>query len=127
MTTVSGASSGQSLLVRRVSLDTGGGICLTVPGRADSEVSAHQIDERPQILDPERAPPNGHLDEGIRIRRIRPSPGQRLLRAILPEEEHAVLTPRVPQRHEHELTTAPRMERMSHSNNMLPTGGIRRS
>lgn len=90
-------------------------------------MSGHQIDKRAEILNPERAAPHGHLDEGIRIRRIRPSPGQRLLRAVLPEEEHAVLTPRVPQRHEHELTTAPRMERMSHSNNMLATTGIRRS
>jgi hypothetical protein len=52
---------------------------------------------------------------------------QRALHAILIEKEHPILAPRPASDDEHELATAPRVERMRHTDGSLPTSAIRRS
>lgn len=57
----------------------------------------------------------------------RPASRQRALRPLLVQEEHPVLAPGVPHRHQHEHPPQPRMERMRYPNNSLLNSGIERS
>ena len=86
-----------------------------------------EIRESDEILDPERAPAGRQHDERIDVGSVRPAPRERALHAQLIEERHAVLTPRLADRDEHELAAAPRMERMRHTNSSLRNRLIRRS
>ena len=92
-----------------------------------TEETVDQTGKRDQILDPERASPRRQRDERVHVRRVCPRPRQRALHAVLIEEKHAVLAPRPPGDHEHELATPPRMERMRHTNSSLPNSATRRS
>jgi hypothetical protein len=71
-----------------------------------------------------RAPTSRHRDEQIWLNRIRPAHWQRILAAVLVEEEHPVLGPVLPYAKQQELATTPRMERMGHPNGPLPNVGI---
>ena len=53
--------------------------------------------------------------------------GSENCRAILVEEEHPILRPRLPNRQKHELPARPRMERVRHPNSSLITDRIERS
>ena len=86
-----------------------------------------QLAKPDQILNPKRATTPSHLHEHIHRTHIRPARRQRRLNPVNVEEEHPCLAPRVAQRHEHELTTHPRMKRMDHTNSPRTTIAIRRS
>jgi hypothetical protein len=74
-----------------------------------------------------RATPARQHHERIRVGGVRPSPRQRALRPLLIDEEHPVLAPGVPHRHQHQLPPQPRMERMRYPDNTLLNDGIERS
>jgi hypothetical protein len=76
---------------------------------------------------PKRAAPRRQRHERIHVTRIGPAPRQRALHAILVEEEHAILTPRLARRDEHELAPQPRVKRMRHTDSSLLTNRIERS
>jgi hypothetical protein len=86
-----------------------------------------QLRERHQIVDTERAPAGRQHNEGIDVGSVRPAPRERALHALLIEERHAILTPRLPNSHKHELAAAPRMERMRHTDSSLRNRPIKRS
>jgi hypothetical protein len=87
----------------------------------------HEIHERQKILDTERAPAIRQHNEGIDVRSVSPAPRERALHALLLEERHAILTPRLANRHEHELAAAPGMEGMRHTDSSLRNRSIKRS
>src|SRR5207247_2423951 len=70
--------------------------------------TVHELDQRQQILDTQRAATIGQRHEGIRVGGIRPAPRHRALRPLIVEEEHAVLAPVVAHRDEHELPPLPK-------------------
>jgi hypothetical protein len=86
-----------------------------------------QLRERHQVLNPERAPTRRQHNKRIQVRSIRPPPRKRALHAIIVEEGHAILTPRLANSHERELTTEPRVERMRHTDSSLRNRPIKRS
>ena len=63
----------------------------------------------------------------MRVHRVGPPDRQRVLDAILVEEEHPILGPGLTDREEHELAAMPRMEPMSHPDSPLRSNGIRSS
>ena len=85
------------------------------------------IHERHEILDPKRAATGRQHNERVDVRSIRPAARQRALHAILIEERHAILTPRLTHSHERELATTPRMKRMRHTDSPLRNTPIKRS
>jgi len=91
---------------------------------ADLGDQLRQLDE---ILHAQRAPASRHGHEQINVPGIRPPPRQRALHTLLVEEEHAILSPVLTDRDEHELPAAPRMERMRHTNYLLRNRPIKRS
>jgi hypothetical protein len=100
---------------------------LHLAAAARSAQTVYQLDQDQQILYPKRAAPVGERHERVRPAGIRPARGQRALHALLVEEEHAILAPRLAHRDEHELAPHPRVERMGHTNSSPLTDGIGRS
>jgi hypothetical protein len=94
-----------------------------------SEVShlGDQVHEFDKVPDMQRAAAGRQHDERIDVRRVRPAPRERTLHPLLIKERHAILTPRLPHRHEHELATKPRMERMRHTDSSRRNRPIKRS
>jgi len=86
-----------------------------------------QLAQRDQISHPERATASSHRHERILITKVRPRPRNRPLPAVLINEEHPILPPRLADRHEHKLAPHPRMERMRHPHSSLPASRSRRS
>ncbi len=66
-----------------------------------------QCAHRDQICHAKRAPARRDGHERILIAHIRPRPWHRALGAIVREQEHAILTPRLTNRHEHETPAPP--------------------
>jgi hypothetical protein len=85
------------------------------------------LHEREQINDTQRTAPSRDRYERIDVRSIGPRPRQRALNTLALEEEHAILTPGLPDPNQIELPPRPRMERMRHPNNLHPRRPIRRS
>ena len=78
-----------------------------------------QLNEHEQVSDPKRTSPARERDERVRCHSVRPSSRQRPLGSVVIEEEHAILTPRLPDPDQHELSPHPRVERMDHTNSLL--------
>ena len=87
----------------------------------------NHVRERHEVLDPERTPTGRHHDERIDIRSVRPTPRERTLHAFAIEERHAILTPRLANRHERKLATKPRVKRVRHPDSSLRNRPIERS
>ena len=110
-----------------------GKIVLTVP----AELALHLVRARPglqpidqagqrdHVSHPERAPAGRRHNERIHHDRVRPAHRQRVLHALIIEEEHPILRPVLPHTNQHELAAMPRMERMRHPDSPLPTIEIR--
>ncbi len=96
-----------------------------VPARAAQAVD--QLDELEQVGNPQRAAPGGPRHEHIDVSRVSPAARQRALHTLLIKEEHAVLTPRLADRDEHELPPERRMKRMRHTDSSLLIDRIGRS
>ena len=110
-----------------ISLTITAKLALRSPLRRYGPKLVDEIRERHEIIDAERAPAGRHHNERVNVRSVRPAPRERALHSLLIEERHAILTPRLAHGHEHELTAAPRMERMRHTNSSLRNRLIRRS
>lgn len=101
------------------------GVIFLTHRSADQAVDQHaQLD---QISEPKQAPPGRQHDERVRFGDVGPAHRQRELRALLVEEEHPIVRPRLPDRQEHELPTEPRMKGVRYPNGTLLTNGIGRS
>jgi hypothetical protein len=119
-----GASLGHSGLII-LTLTAESALQFSPPARATQTVE--QLPEHQQIRDPQRAAPTREHDRRVRQRGIRPPAWQRALRAIVIEEEDALLAPRPTHRDEQKLPSHPRVKRMRHTNGSLLTGGDERS
>lgn len=100
---------------------------LHLGGRRRTPHAVEQLDELEQVRDPQRAAPGSHRDERVRVRGVGEAARQRALDAVIVEEEHSVLPPRLTSRNEHELPSHPRVEGMRHTDSSLLTNGIGRS
>ena len=110
-----------------ISLTNAAKLTLRLPLRRCATKLVDEIRERDEILDAERAPAGRQHNERIDVASVRPAPRERALHALLIEERHAILTPRLANRHKHELAAAPRMERMRHTDSSLRYRPIKRS
>jgi hypothetical protein len=93
-----------------------------------ASLAAQPVDQtcqRAEISHPERAPADRRHDERIRPGRIRPAHRQRMLHALIIEEEHPIFRPVLPHTNQQELLAMPGMERMGNPDSTLPSVGIR--
>ena len=76
-----------------------------------SRLLLNEPSQRDEIAHPERGAPGSHRHEHVRLRRIGPPHGHRVLGAAVVQEEDSVLTPRLADTGEDELVAAQRVER----------------